>query len=117
MKLGVLLGKKLKEIREAKGLTQQALAELCDMHPTTIGLIEIGKRTPSLASISLFVEKLGVDYMTLFDFSKEYTLEESEEKLKLELGKEVIDFDKKLLRHMVNYARSLKELFPKKRVK
>ncbi len=117
MKFGILFGKKLKEIREAKGFTQQELAELCDMHPTTIGLIEIGKRTPSLASIGSFVEKLGVDYIDLFDFSKEYILEESEEKLKLELGKEIIDFDKKLLRHMVNYARSLKELFPKKRIK
>lgn len=115
MKLSKLLGQKLKEIREGKGLTQQELAELCDMHTTSIGMIEIGKRTPSLATVELFVEKLGVDYVDLFDFSKEFNLDESDEKLKVDLGREVYDFDNKQLRHMINHAKSIKELCLKKK--
>lgn len=115
MKLNKLLGQKLKEIRECKGLTQQELAELCDMHTTSIGMIEIGRRTPSLATVELFAEKLGVDYVDLFDFSKEFNLDESEERLKIDLGREISDFDKKQLRHMINLAKSIKELCQKKK--
>lgn len=115
MKLSKLLGQKLKEIRECKGLTQQELAELCDMHTTSIGMIEIGRRTPSLATVQLLVEKLEVDYVDLFDFSKEFNLDDSKDKLKAELGREVHDFDKKQLRHMVAHAKSIKELCTKKK--
>lgn len=117
MRLKDLLGKKLKEIRETKGLTQQELAELCDMHTTTIGMIEIGKRTPSLSAVEVLVEKLDIDYSDLFDFSKQYSLEQSDERLKLELGKEVQEFDSKLLKHMISHAKSLKDLFKTKKRK
>lgn len=44
MELKYLFGRKIKQLREKRNLTQQALAELCDMQPNSIGLIENGQR-------------------------------------------------------------------------
>lgn len=110
MKLSKLLGQKLKEIREFNGLTQQELAELCDMHTTSIGMIEIGKRTPSLSTLELMVEKLNIDFKDLFDFEKEYCLDESNNKLKIDLGRAVYNFNEKQLKHMISHAKAIKKL-------
>ncbi len=68
MSLTILFGKKLKEIRKSKNMTQQDLAELCDLHPTSIGMIEAGKRTPSFATVELLANKLGIEYVDFFDY-------------------------------------------------
>ena len=39
------LGKKLREIRKGKGLTQEQLAEKVSIHPTYVGKLEGGKIT------------------------------------------------------------------------
>ena len=113
MELNKLLGQKIKEIRESKGLTQQKLAELCDMHTTSIGMIEIGRRTPSLGTVELIAKKLDVDYKDLFDFTNTYCLETSEDKLKIDLGREVYNFNKKQLQHMINHAKAIQTLCKK----
>lgn len=41
------LGKHIKKVREAKGLTQKTLAEKCDTTMDYIYFIEAGKKTPS----------------------------------------------------------------------
>lgn len=41
------LGKRIKEVRETKGLTQKTLAEKCDTTMDYIYFIEAGKKTPS----------------------------------------------------------------------
>lgn len=46
-----LIGKRIKEIREIKCLTQEKLAEKADLSKVFIAYIEIGKRKPSLESI------------------------------------------------------------------
>lgn len=56
MELSKLFGKKLKEIRENRGLTQQELAELCDMQTNSIGMIEIGQRAASFATVELLAQ-------------------------------------------------------------
>lgn len=40
-------GKRIKKVREAKGLTQKTLAEKCDTTMDYIYFIEAGKKTPS----------------------------------------------------------------------
>lgn len=42
----VLIGKRIREYREAKKLTQAALAELADISERTLSDIENGKVTP-----------------------------------------------------------------------
>lgn len=70
MDLKLLFGKKLKALREERGLTQQELAELVNMQPNSIAQIEIGYKAVSFATIEKFVEKLDISYAELFDFQE-----------------------------------------------
>lgn len=108
MELNILFGKKLKELRENRGYTQQEFAELCELHHTTIGMIEIGKRVPSFNKLEVFAEKLGVDYSTLFDFSKEKITTKPSEKLKKQLINEIASLDSHVVKGMIQLVRSIK---------
>lgn len=46
----------LKELRAAKGMTQEQLAKECEVQRTTITMIEIGENKPSVE----LAKKLGV---------------------------------------------------------
>ena len=113
MTLSKLFGKKLKEIRESKGLTQQELAELCDMQTNSIGMIEIGQRAASFATVEILADKLGVDYNELFNFKEQYSMERSDDKLISDLYKEVKNFDNNMLKYMVSHAKSIRNLVKK----
>lgn len=67
--IGAKLGKRIKELRKAKGLTQENLAELIDVEPVTISRIERGVRFPQKENLELIAEKLDVKIKDLFDFS------------------------------------------------
>jgi transcriptional regulator with XRE-family HTH domain len=54
------LGKRIKERRQALGLTQQQLAEALGVTPQHISVIEQDKRAPSLSSLARMAEQLGV---------------------------------------------------------
>lgn len=110
MELKNLFGKKLKKLREARGLTQQELAELCDMQTNSITLIEIGERAASFSTIELLAAKLGVSYAELFNFDCEDGLELSKQKLLDYLNSELKDLDDLLLQHMIKYVKLVKEL-------
>lgn len=114
MTLKELFGKRLKQIRESKGLTQQSLAELCDMQTNSIGLIETGQRAVSFATLEILADKLDVHYSELFDFTPEQDF--TKEKLIEDLTREVSIFDKLLLLHMIAYAKSISDLFHRKKL-
>ena len=61
------LGEKIKSARERKNLTQEQLAELCQLSAAHIGHIERGTRTPSLETIFRVAVSLGVsvDFLLL----------------------------------------------------
>ena len=48
--------KNVKELRTAKGMTQEQLAKECEVQRTTITMIEIGENKPSIE----LAKKLGV---------------------------------------------------------
>lgn len=50
----------LREFRKAAGVTQEELAFQSGYHPTYIGQLERGKKSPSLRTIMKFSEVLGV---------------------------------------------------------
>ncbi|MCP4178004.1 MAG: helix-turn-helix domain-containing protein [bacterium] len=54
-------GKKLKEIRKAKKLTVNELANLVDRSPRTVGSWERGERRPSSSDIKIMAVILGID--------------------------------------------------------
>lgn len=60
-------GKNLKTQREAKGLTQEKLAEKAELDPTYISGIERGVRNPSLLSIIRIAKALGTEAASLFE--------------------------------------------------
>ena len=61
-------GKRLKELRLARGLSQEALAFKSGMHRTYLGGIERGERNPSLKNITAIAKVLGVSLSQFFSF-------------------------------------------------
>tara|TARA_B100000949_G_scaffold166277_1_gene146776 strand:- start:475 stop:708 length:234 start_codon:yes stop_codon:yes gene_type:complete len=55
-----LIGKNLKEIRQARGLSQEALALECGLHRTYISGIERGARNPTALTFELLAITLDV---------------------------------------------------------
>ena len=58
------IGKKLKQLRKSKGLTQEQVSEKVDITRSTISNYEIGRRTPHLKDLSALagVFGVGLDY-------------------------------------------------------
>jgi transcriptional regulator with XRE-family HTH domain len=63
-----LLGRAIRKRRLELGLSQERLAELCDLHWTYIGGIERGERNVSLLNIVRIAKALGT---TMSDLAKE----------------------------------------------
>lgn len=53
-------GRQLRDLREEKGLSQEKLAELADVHRTYQGLIERGRANPTLLAIVALARALKV---------------------------------------------------------
>lgn len=60
-----MVGKQIKSLREARGLTQRALAKQLGMAPSTLAMYEIGKREPDNDTLKKFADFFGVstDYL------------------------------------------------------
>ena len=54
------LGARVKETRSAKGLSQEALADVAGLHRTYIGSVERGERNLSLGNAYALADALGV---------------------------------------------------------
>jgi len=50
----------LRRHREASGLSQEALANACELHRTEISLLERSKRSPRLETIVILARGLGL---------------------------------------------------------
>lgn len=53
-------GRRLKELRRAAGLTQEALADASDLNRTYVGSVERGERNVSLVNIHRLAAALNV---------------------------------------------------------
>lgn len=63
-----LFGARIRELRKARGMTQDQLAELLDIEQKHVSLIELGKSYPSLDRLTRIAEALQVPLPSLFDF-------------------------------------------------
>lgn len=61
-------GKKLKELREKKGLTQEELYFKSTVSRSHIGMIEKGKRDITLSAVFKLSRALEINLADLFDF-------------------------------------------------
>lgn len=58
-------GRKLRDYRMERGLSQEAFALVLGVHRTYMGGIESGKRNLTLKSVERLAERLGVDPLEL----------------------------------------------------
>ena len=73
--LSATFGPLVKKHRLAKKLSQEALAEKADVHPTYIGLLERGQRTPGIDVAERIAKALGMKLSLLVAQAERRTTE------------------------------------------
>lgn len=63
----ISIGKKIKSIRESKGLTQQTLSDLCDFEKSNVSRIESGRTNLTIKSLFKISKALQVKMKELVD--------------------------------------------------
>ncbi len=61
-------GDKIRELRTARGLSQEQLAELTGFHRTYIGMVERGERNLSLSNAAAFANVFEMQIIDLLNF-------------------------------------------------
>lgn len=62
-------GLRLRQLREASGLSQEAFADVCGYARSYMSRVERGQGNPSLDAIEVFAQALGVATSALFEDS------------------------------------------------
>ena len=60
-------GKRIRELRSQRGLSQEQLADETGFHRTYIGMVERGERNLSLSNVSVFASVFELSLAELFD--------------------------------------------------
>ncbi len=76
-----LFGKRIKELRKSKNLTQEQLAEILGIYQKQIGNIETGNYFTTMPNLEKLANIFGVEIKDLFDFEHQKTKEELTEEL------------------------------------
>ena len=63
-----LLGKRLKELIKQKNMSQEKLAELIGVEPTTLSNIVTGRNYPLMSTLEKILEVLDSDFSEVFHF-------------------------------------------------
>lgn len=63
-----LLGKRIKEIRKSKGLTQEQLSEMIDIETSSLSGIESGRFYPSLHVLEKIAQVFEVELIDFLSF-------------------------------------------------
>lgn len=66
-----ILGANVRTLRIKRKLTQEQLADLCDLHRTYVGAIERGDRNVSLKNIVIIAQALNVEPAELLLYNNE----------------------------------------------
>ncbi len=59
-------GKAIRRLRIEKGISQEAFADMCDLHRTYISDVELGKRNVSLENIQKMATALNMSISDVF---------------------------------------------------
>ena len=104
------LGVRIRTLRKRNGLTQEEMADKCDLHWTYIGGLERGERNPTLTTMQRVSAGLGVGLNQLIDarsFPRPPSPEESKEACLLRLirkkGGDSVDLATKVIREVVRW--------------
>ena len=74
--LSMQVGKRIKELREAKGMKQVELADLIDLEATNLSKLEKGVHLPKEDNLNKITNALNVEIKDLFDFGHIKTKQE-----------------------------------------
>ena len=66
-----IFGRNLRAYREARGLSQEAFADVLGVHRTYMGSVERGERNLTLRTLERIAERIGQDPLTLLAPSDE----------------------------------------------
>jgi transcriptional regulator with XRE-family HTH domain len=65
------LGRRVRQLRESRGWTQEQLASRCGKHWTYVGGIERGERNPTLRVLASLAKAFSIPVAQLLLFKKE----------------------------------------------
>lgn len=66
--INIFIGRKIREIRVQKGITQQMLADACDMEIPNLSRIENGRTNPTVRTLFKLCQALDFPMQDLFRF-------------------------------------------------
>lgn len=105
-----LLGARIREIRKARGLTQEQLAEMIDVEQKHVSRIESGKNYPTIDRLEKMAAALKVPLMGFFDFMHLQDDDESAvdlEKMLLELDRDSRKIAYRLIRATIKALKDI----------
>ena len=65
------VGARVRDLREQRGLSMRALAELCELSPNAISLMERGKTSPNVSTLHRLAKALQVHITAFFEDREE----------------------------------------------
>ena len=66
----IKIGNRIKELRKELGLSQEKLANICELDRTYVASVENGKRNISIINLEKIVNALGVSLEKFFSFEE-----------------------------------------------
>lgn len=67
----IKIGNRIKELRKKLGLSQEKLANNCELDRTYVASVENGKRNISIINLEKIVKALNVSLKDFFDYEEE----------------------------------------------
>lgn len=67
IRLQIAIGKRIKAIREEKGISQQDVAGLCNIEKSNFSRLEAGNTNPTIYTLNKIAEHLGIPLSELVD--------------------------------------------------
>jgi len=64
------IGNRIRNIRKEQGLSQEELAHRANIHPSHMGQLERGEKSPTIDSLEKIVQALNINFEALFNNSK-----------------------------------------------
>lgn len=99
-----LLGKRIRELRKARGITQEELAEKLGIGTPNISYIENGKFAPSIENFEKLVAIFEVEPYELYKFPSKETPDDMKRKLN-----KALDEDEELLKLVYKFYQAIKK--------
>lgn len=97
------LGRRMKEIRTVRDMTQEKLAEKARISTRYLSRLELGEQSPSIRTVERIADALGVEIWELFAFAQEGSIKDLQSTARKLLG----ELDEKTLRIVVKMVRAL----------